>query len=234
MTIVISTALRRWLLEKGFEGYIRVAVAPPHPDAFDIAKKLNVDTVTNAMVRQKLSFSSLGEKHFDIAPAKTLQKYFAEYSITAKAYRTREIPNAFFRDVAKFLLEVWCVHINAYGMPKQKVGVIIETFEGKAVDWGVITGPTLREGLHAYQSGKKLRAIIQQYLMVLFPPHGFPGPTPSQPSPGPRSPKRRLAELAATEWEEEPQPSQAVTQPTQEERLANRADTAAEQEDEPR
>ena len=135
-------------MEKGFEGYIRVAEAPPHPDAFDIAKKLKVDTMTNAMVRQKLVLSGLGVKHFDIAPAKTLQKYFAEYSITAKAYKTREILNAFFREVAKFLLEVGCVHVNTYGMPKQKAGVIIETFEGKAVDWGVITGPTLREGLH--------------------------------------------------------------------------------------
>ena len=156
MTINISTALRRWLLEKGLEGYIKVAEAPPHPDAFNIARKLNVDTVTNAMVRQKLGLSGLGEKQFDIAPAETLRKYFAEYSLTAKAYRTKEIPNAFFREVAKFLLEVGCVHVNAYGMPKQKAGVVIETFEGKAVDWGVITGPTLREGLHSYQSGKKL------------------------------------------------------------------------------
>ena len=150
MMIRISTALRRWLLEKGFEGYIKVAEALPHPNALDIAKKLNVDTVTNAMVRQKLGLSGLGEKHFDIAPAEVLQKYFAEYSTTAKAYRTKEIPNKFFREVAKFLLEVGCVHVNAYGMPKQKAGVIIETFEGKAVDWGVITGPTLREGLHTY------------------------------------------------------------------------------------
>ena len=68
MTITISAALRRWLLEKGFEGYIKVAESPPHLDALDIAKKLNVDTGTNAMVRQKLSLSGLGEKHFDIAP----------------------------------------------------------------------------------------------------------------------------------------------------------------------
>ena len=85
MTISISATLRRWLLEKGSEGYIRVVEAPPHPDAFNIARKLNVDTVTNAMVRQKLGLSGLGEKHFDIAPAETLQKYFAEYSLTAKA-----------------------------------------------------------------------------------------------------------------------------------------------------
>ena len=72
MTIVIFAALRRWLLEKGFEGHIRVVEAPPQPEAFNIAKKLNVDTVTNATVRKKLGLSAIGEKHFDIAPADML------------------------------------------------------------------------------------------------------------------------------------------------------------------
>ena len=48
----------------------------------------------------------------------------------------KDIPNAIFREVVKLLLEVRCVHVNAYGMPKQKAGVIIATFEGKAEDWG--------------------------------------------------------------------------------------------------
>ena len=65
------------------------------------------------MVRQKLGLSGLGGKYFDIAPVETLQKYFGEYSTTAKAYRTKEIPNAFFREVAKFLLEVGCVHVDS-------------------------------------------------------------------------------------------------------------------------
>ena len=117
-------------------------------------------------------------------------------------------------------------------MPKQKAGVVIETFEGKAVDWGVITGPALREGLHSYQSGKKLRPIIQQYLTVLFPPHGIHGPAASQPSPGPRSARRRLAELAATEWEDEPQTSQAAAQAPPEERPTH-SEPTADQEEEP-
>ena len=183
MTITISAALPRWLLEKGFEGYIRVAEAPPHPEALDMAKKLNAHTIMNATVRQKLGLSGVGEKHFEIAPAETLAKYFGEYSTTAKAYRTKEIRNAFFRKVAKSLLEVGCVPINGYGMPKKKAGIIIETVEGKAVDWGIITRPTLREGLHGYQTGQKLRPIIQQYLTVLFLPRGLPTPTGSQPTP---------------------------------------------------
>ena len=183
MTIVIPSSFRRWLLEKGFKDYIRVAEALPHPEACNIAKKLNVDTITNATVRQKFGLSGLGEKHFDIARVETLAKYFGEYSTTAKAYRTKEIRNAFFRKVAKSLLEVGCVPINGYGMPKKKAGIIIETVEGKAVDWGIITRPTLREGLHGYQTGQKLRPIIQQYLTVLFLPRGLPTPTGSQPTP---------------------------------------------------
>ena len=50
MSIIISAALRRWLLEKGFEGYILVVEAPPHPDVLDITRKLNIDTVTNASI----------------------------------------------------------------------------------------------------------------------------------------------------------------------------------------
>ena len=94
MTITISAALRRWLLEKVFEGYIRVAEAPPHPEALDMAKKLNANTITNATVHQTLGLSSLGEKHFEIAPTETLAKYFREYSTSAKAYRTKS-PSSF-------------------------------------------------------------------------------------------------------------------------------------------
>ena len=143
MSITISTALRRWLLEKGFKGYNKVTEAPTHPDALDITKKLNVDIVTNAIIPKKLDLSANGEKHFNIPPAETLGKYFGEYSVSAKAYKMKEIPNPFFREIAKFLLEVGCLHVNAYGMQKQKVGIIIDTFEGHVVDWGVIMGPAL-------------------------------------------------------------------------------------------
>ena len=90
------------------------------------------------------------EKLFEIPPTDALKKYFGEYSTSSKAYRAKEIPNPFFREISKFLVEVGCVHVNAYGMPKQKADVIIDTFQGHAVHWGVITGPALREGLHAY------------------------------------------------------------------------------------
>ena len=144
------------VLGKGFEGYIRVAEAAPHPEALDIAKKLNVETMMNVTIRKKLGLSTIGEKHFNISPAKALEKYFGEYSVSAKAYRTKDIPNPFFQEVAKFLLDVLCVHVNAYRMSKQKAGIIVETFEGRVVVWGVITGPALKVGLYAYQARKKL------------------------------------------------------------------------------
>ena len=72
--------------------------------------------------------------------------------------------------MAKFLLEVGCVYVNVYGMPNYKAGVVLATYEGTKVDWGTVAGEALREGLHAFQDGKKLRPIIHQYLTILFPP----------------------------------------------------------------
>ena len=86
LLLTISATLRRWLLKMGFEGYIKVADVPAHPNALEITKKLNVDTVTNATIWKKLDLSANGEKHFDIPPAETLGKYFGEYFVSAKAY----------------------------------------------------------------------------------------------------------------------------------------------------
>ena len=119
-----------------------------------------------------------------------------KYSLSAKAFRTRDIPGPFFRDVAKFLLQVGCVHVNGYGMPKHKAGVVVATHEGTKVDWGTIAGAALREGIHAFQDGKKLRPIIQPYLTILFPPSTLPTPPP-KPS------QRRLEDLATSTWEED-------------------------------
>ena len=69
-----------------------------------------------------------------------------------------------------------------YGMLKQKARVVISTYEGKDVDWGVITSTALREGLHAFQSKKKLKPIIQQYFTILFPPTELPALGASRPS----------------------------------------------------
>ena len=122
------------------------------------------------MVRKKLSLDSTGGRQFEILPTELLERYYGKYSLSTKDFRTRDIPDPFFRDIAKFLLEVGCAHINAYGMLKHKARVVLATYEGTHVEWGTVTGAALREGLHSLQSRKKLRPIIQQYFTILFSP----------------------------------------------------------------
>ena len=121
-----------------------------------MATKINVDTTTNATIQKNLGLSNMAEHHLHIFPTEDLEHYFVEYPLSPKAYRIRDAPDPFFREISKFLLEVGCVHLKTYGMPKQKDSVIISTFEGHDVDWGVIIGIALQEGLHAFETGKKL------------------------------------------------------------------------------
>ena len=87
------------------------------------------------------------------------------------------------RNIAKFLLEVTIIHLNSYRLLKHKAGVIITTYHDKPIDWGVVTGAALREGIHTFQTGKKLRPIIKQYFTILFPPTALPTPGAPRPSP---------------------------------------------------
>ena len=45
----LTTALRNWLMENGLQGFIQVAEAPPHPNATEIASRLNIETITDSM-----------------------------------------------------------------------------------------------------------------------------------------------------------------------------------------
>ena len=118
MTISVTLALRKWLTDHGLQGFIQVVEAPPHPNALEMANKLNINTLTDSVVCKNLGLSNTGEREFDILPTELLERYYGKYSQSAKAFRTRDIPDTFFRDIAEFLLEVGCTHINAYGMPK--------------------------------------------------------------------------------------------------------------------
>ena len=63
-----------------------------------------------------------------------LNSYVGEYSTSAKAYRIQGGPIVFFREVAKFLLEVACMNPTNYCMPKNKIGFIIAIYEGETID----------------------------------------------------------------------------------------------------
>ena len=62
MAIDIPPTLKQWLIDHGLAGYIRVAEEKPHPNAHDIDAKMNVDTITNTMIRKKLGLSPLGDR----------------------------------------------------------------------------------------------------------------------------------------------------------------------------
>ena len=55
MPTIITSALRNWLVGHGLQGFIRVLEAPPHPNATEIASRLNIETLTDSMVCKKLS-----------------------------------------------------------------------------------------------------------------------------------------------------------------------------------
>ena len=134
MPTIITTTLRNWLIDHGLPGFIKVAEEPPHPNTTEIASKLNIETLINSMVRKKLSLNNTGERQLEMFPTELLERYYSKYSLSTKAFRTRDIPDPFFRDVAKFLLEVGCAHINVYGMSKHKAGVLLATYERTKVD----------------------------------------------------------------------------------------------------
>ena len=63
------------------------------------------------------------------------------------------------------MLEVECVHLNTYGMPKQKTGVVLSMYEGTNVNWSTVMSAALREGLHASKrsSGPLSNSILQYH-----------------------------------------------------------------------
>ena len=56
MTIVVTSALRNWLTDHNLQGFIQVAEASSHPNTMEMASKLNIETLTESMVRKHLGF----------------------------------------------------------------------------------------------------------------------------------------------------------------------------------
>ena len=86
MPTIITTTLRKWLAERSLQGLIKVAEAPPHPNATEIATKLNIETLTYSMVRKKLNLHSIGERQLEMFPTELLERHYGKYSLFAKAF----------------------------------------------------------------------------------------------------------------------------------------------------
>ena len=73
MTILVTSGLRNWLTDHSLQGFIQLAEAPPHPNAMEIVSKLNIETLTDSMVRKKLGLNSTSERQFEILPTELLE-----------------------------------------------------------------------------------------------------------------------------------------------------------------
>ena len=62
MPIIITISLRNWLTENGLQGFILVAEAPPHPNATEIASRINIETITDSILRKKLNLDCTSER----------------------------------------------------------------------------------------------------------------------------------------------------------------------------
>jgi hypothetical protein len=144
MPFEVSTALRTWLTSHGLGGYLHVYDAEHHPRALAIATKIHPGTVTNDMLRTALRLQRGGDYDIEAPPQHILDKYFGEYSLSAKAHRMHGGQDVLFGDLAHFFLEYICLHLNPHSMPKKRAGLIILAYEGKKIVWGCITGDDIR------------------------------------------------------------------------------------------
>ena len=71
----MTSALRNWLVNHGLQGFIRMAEVPQHPNITEMVSKLNIETLTDSMVRKKLCLDSTGERQFEILPREILERY---------------------------------------------------------------------------------------------------------------------------------------------------------------
>ena len=63
-----------------------MAEVPPYPNATEIASKLNIETITDSMIRKKLSLDSTGERQLEMVPSHILERYYDKYSLSTKAF----------------------------------------------------------------------------------------------------------------------------------------------------
>ena len=93
--------------------------ANAHPRALAIVAKIHPGTITNDIIRTALCLPRGGDYDVEAPPQHLLEKYFGEYSLSAKAHRTHDDPNELFGNLAHFFLEYACIHQNPHNMPKK-------------------------------------------------------------------------------------------------------------------
>ena len=168
--MVLSEAAKKWLKQHGLEGFLRIVEAPPHGDAENVVKDIDTEVITEEAIRAMTGLPEGGIYSIDNPSPELLTRYFGEYSLGSKAYRTQGGEDLLFREIARVLHEYGHVYPRPPAMPRNRAGLIIATYEGVQVDWPVMIADGLSATIVSIKDGKKMWTTVAQWLTLLAPP----------------------------------------------------------------
>ena len=108
--MALSETAKKCFTQHGLEGFLRIAEAPPHEEAEKVAKKIDLEVITEEAIRALIGLPEGGIYSIENPSPETLTKFFGEYSLASKAYRTQGGDDALFQEVARVLHEYGFVH----------------------------------------------------------------------------------------------------------------------------
>ena len=177
----LSEAAKKWLRQHGLEGFLTIMDAPPHREADRIIKEIDTEVITEEAIRALTGLPEGGIYTIDNPTSEQLIKYFGEYSLASKGYRTQGGEDMLFREIARVLHEFGHVYPRPPVMPQNRAGLIIATYEGVKVDWPVlivdglcmaidtVRGKEAKDGKEG-KEGRKIWHAVAQWLTLLAPP----------------------------------------------------------------
>ena len=95
--MALSETAKKWFTQHGLEGFLRIAEAPPHEEVEKVAKKIDLEVITEEAIRALIGLPEGGIYSIENPSPETLTKFFREYSLARKAYRTQGGNDALFR-----------------------------------------------------------------------------------------------------------------------------------------
>ena len=99
----LSEAAKKWLRQHGLKGFLTIMEALPHREAETIVKEINTKLIMEESIRALIGLLEWGMFTIENPAPEQLRKYFGEYSLIGKAYRTQGGEDALFREIARVL-----------------------------------------------------------------------------------------------------------------------------------
>ena len=168
--MVLSEAAKTWLKQHSLEGFLWIVEAPPHGEARESGEG------DRHKPHHKGGHPSLDEltRRGNILD----RQPFA--GVTDEVYRRvliRQQGVPYARRRKPIVLgncsgtpRVWSCMPRSPAMPRNRVGLIIATYEGVQVDWPVIITDGLSVAIILVKDGKKIWTTVVQWLILLAPP----------------------------------------------------------------